>query len=73
MAYDAMVSRLGSAWKTTPLRDQEEPDDDPDNDPDAANIVEQQRREITAEDLEQKRQQIHADFSRRLSAAWKTR
>jgi hypothetical protein len=73
MAYDAMVKRLGSAWKTTPLRDQAPPDDDNEPDPHEADVVERQRRDVTAEDLERQRRKIHAEFAQQLSNAWKTR
>ncbi len=65
------LANLRDAWKTCG-RIVANKDADPDEpDPDAANVVERQRRDVTAEDLETARRKIRGEFSRRLSEAWR--
>jgi hypothetical protein len=67
--YDQMCQRISAAWQVRP-QDQA-PDDPYEADPNEANLIEQQRKQVTAEDLERQRRKIHSDFSQRLSEAWR--
>jgi hypothetical protein len=71
-ARDEYVQRTCDAWRTA---GRVQDDSDPSA---AANAVETARRKFThemisADDLEQKRRAIHAEFTARLSNAWRSK
>jgi hypothetical protein len=80
-ARDAYVRRLRDAWKAQP-RDQAPPDDDPDEDDpsEPANAVEEQLERWQGRDpvdlaraVERRRRATHAEFSQRVSNAWRAK
>jgi hypothetical protein len=68
---DAYLRHLNDAWKTAGRVPKKDADSGV-TDPDAANVVERQRRDVTAEDVEAMRRKNHSEFSQRLEQAWRS-